>query len=128
MTELVKFFFTLQHTIKLYHWATTRYSRHVASDKLHSDLLPLIDKFMEIYLAKVGTREPVTESLTITIESLSDSQMVDTLEEAVATLLIIGSNNDQLRTFIDEVDTDLLNIRDEMVGVINKTLYLFTLN
>jgi hypothetical protein len=37
--------------------------------------------------------------------------------------------NDMVRNrLLNENDTDLLNIRDDLVGSINKTLYLFTFN
>ena len=38
--------------IKLYHWKTTKYSHHVATDELYESLNKNIDRFVEIYLGK----------------------------------------------------------------------------
>jgi hypothetical protein len=50
INNLVKFFFTLQLNLKLYHWNTTSYSRHKASDQFGERLLSLIDRFVEVLL------------------------------------------------------------------------------
>ena len=47
ISEIVRFFFTLQLNIKMYHWNTTSYARHKATDDFGGKLLSLIDKFVE---------------------------------------------------------------------------------
>jgi hypothetical protein len=55
------------------------------------------------------------------IDAPSDSQIIKILNEAKTFLFGL---NEELNT---ETDTDLLNIRDDILSQINKTLYLFTL-
>jgi len=128
-SDLVYFFFELSNQIKLYHWQTSIYARHVASDQLFLGLLPLIDQFMETYQGKKGLRVSLPPStnnqdrykLDVTVYQFDDAQMVKYLTERVKFL------QDKLPgQYIRSSDTDLLNIRDEMVGLINKTLYLFS--
>jgi len=39
ISEYVRFFFTLQLNIKMYHWNTTSYSRHKATDEFGGKLI-----------------------------------------------------------------------------------------
>ena len=45
-------FLHMLNTVKLYHWKTTSYSTHKATDQLYSDLNEKIDEFVEILLGK----------------------------------------------------------------------------
>ena len=120
MSGFIKFFFSLQLNLKLYHWMTTKHPRHVASDKLFSDLADLVDKFIEVYIGKYG--RPKISEFDIKVINLNDNTIIDFLNMVVEKLTVIKIEN------IDLIkDTDLLNIRDEILGVINRTLYLFTL-
>jgi hypothetical protein len=47
LNKIVKFFFTLQLSNKLYHWRTNSFARHKATCGF-DDILPgLVDKFVE---------------------------------------------------------------------------------
>ena len=122
--EIVKFFFTLQHQVKLYHWQTSVYARHIASDTLGIGLAPLIDQFVEVLQGKYNRRVSLkggNGSMNITIEQIDDVTIVDYLRKATEYLDALVS-----RGLVREQDTDLLNIRDEIVALINQTLYLFS--
>jgi hypothetical protein len=56
------------------------------------------------------------------IQELTDVSAVETIQQYINFL-----KND-LPKNLESSDTDLLNIRDEMLSNLNKTLYLFTLN
>ncbi len=124
MFGFIKFFFSLQLNLKLYHWMTTKHPRHVASDKLFSDLADLVDQFIEVYIGKYGRSKigPKIEEFNIKVINLSDKSIIEFLNMAIQKLTT---------NFPDKIDqtadTDLLNIRDEIIGTINRTLYLFTL-
>lgn len=106
--------------IKLYHWETKTFSRHKASDELHSKLSELIDKFIEVYIGGY-TRPIFNEVFKIKVNQLDDNNIKDVLHEYIRFLQY------KIPKYIKESDTHLLNIRDEMLAEINKTLYLFTL-
>ena len=106
--------------IKIYHWQTKVYARHIASDKLFGEINELIDKFVEIYIGKYERPQLQGASKTLKLDNYSDAAMVDYLQKWIKYF------QDKLPGQIDKKDTDLLNIRDEMMGLVNNTLYLFT--
>lgn len=118
---LANIFFHMLNNIKLYHWKTTSFARHKATDELHSSLSDLVDNFMEVYIGKYG-RGKINSTSAITIKNLTDDNAETQLRNWV-TILEGGLNE-----YLDEYDTDLLNIRDDMLGLLNKTIYLFTLS
>lgn len=99
---------------------TMKHPRHVASDKLFSDLAELVDQFIEVYIGKYG--RPKIEEFDIKVINLTDKSIIDFFNMAIEKLTT------KLPEKVDPIlDTDLLNIRDEIIGAINRTLYLFTL-
>ena len=123
--DLAKFFFQLQSDVKLYHWTTLSHPRHLASGTLHDSLIVLVDKFMEIYFGRYSRIN--TSSFAINVTQHSDDNMVEVLKEANRILQSLESMHPIIYSKISKKDTELLNIRDEMLGLINQTLYLFEL-
>lgn len=118
INHLTKIFFTLKFINKLYHWNTISYPRHMASDRFDGILEGIVDKFMEVFIGKYQIK-PMIHKLSIEHSFITDKG--------------IESAYKQTRDVLSEMqnsiqDTDLLNLRDELVGEINKNLYLFTLN
>jgi hypothetical protein len=117
INKLVNFFFTLELNLKIYHWNTTSYPRHKASDELGGKILELTDKFVEIFIGRYKVK-PNIERVKIENIFTTDNGNVDLLNQSILFL-------EDLNTIIK--DSDLLNIRDELLGEINKTLYLYRL-
>jgi hypothetical protein len=118
--NIIIVFFHMLNTIKLYHWQTISYARHKATDSLHAELSSLIDTFIEVYIGRY--KRPVYNStIKINVEELSDDSALDAIKEFINYL-----KND-IPKYLKASDTDLLNIRDEMLQNLNQTLYLFTL-
>jgi hypothetical protein len=109
--------------IKLYHWNTMEYSRHKASDELYSNLQDTIDKFVECYIGRYG-RKIVFQGSTqkISLDIQNDKSILKLLDDMCKFL------EKDIPKYIKSSDTDLLNIRDEILGHVNQTKYLFTLN
>jgi len=118
---IVQVFFHMLLNIKLYHWETVIYARHKSSDDLHGNISELIDKFVEVYMGRYSRPEYKT-SFNINVKQLTDDNIVEVLEEYIEVLKY------DLPKFLKPSDTDLFNIRDEILSEFNKTLYLFTLN
>lgn len=119
--EQIHFFLHLRDQIKLYHWQTRVYSRHIATDKILEKLEKSIDSYVEIYIGKYGRPKVNGKNATITLQNLT---------EAGATRLIVAAVKylqGPLTKTLNPSDTDLMNIRDELVGDLNQLLYLFTL-
>jgi hypothetical protein len=121
LEELIKVFMKMTNVIKLYHWQTASYARHKASDDLDSKLRDLIDKFVEVYMGRYG-RPKYNGSFNIKVEELDDTSAEEMIEKYISFL------KKELPKSLKKTDTDLFNIRDEMVATLNQTLYLFTLN
>jgi hypothetical protein len=115
-TKMLKVFLGITCMLKTYHWKTDKYSRHVGSEKVLDELSELVDNFVETYQGRYG--KIALDGFSIIVTQHSDKSIVTYLD----------SLGKYLRSFDDLlVDTDLLNIRDEMLGVVNRGLYLFTL-
>ena len=118
--NIIKFFLELEATIQLYHWYTTKFSRHKASDFLYENALQTIDKFMEVYIGRYG-RSKTDFNEVLIIKKYSDDKFITYLQNTVEILEV------EFSKVLLENETDLLNIRDELLGFVNQTLYLFTL-
>ena len=118
----VHFLFVLRNQIKLYHWQTRSYARHVATDNVLKELDELIDQYVEVYMGKYGRPKLGGPDAIIRLQNLS---------EAGATKLVKSAVNYLMGPFVKHLDkskdTDLLNLRDEMVGHLHQLSYLFTL-
>lgn len=118
----IKFFLQLQDNIRLYHWMTTSFARHKATDELYSKLSNNIDKFVEVYFGKYGRANLHKKDVQLNLDVFHDRNIADYIKQAVHTLL-----ND-IPKGLHKNDTDLLNIRDEIVADLHQALYLFTLS
>lgn len=111
-------------SIKLYHWKTLSYSRHIASDNLQIGLNPLLDQFVESYQGDKGRVDLNKGSMTV--YNIDDKNATFYVSKLVD---FMTNNFEQyLQSKGVKNTSHLLNIRDEMVTLLNKTLYLFTLN
>ena len=118
-SKLVLAFMQMLNTVKLYHWKTTSHSQHKATDELYSNLNESIDSFVEIMLGKTGGRVNLTNVKSIPLHDYNDlanfKQEVDMYKEYLINL--------QVNT---KKDTDLLNVRDEILGHLHQFTYLLT--
>ena len=101
--------------VKLFHWKTHSFATHKATDELYDSLNGNIDKFIEVLLGKTGTRIDLTKHKTIQIIDLNSQ-------------VKLKSRIESFKTFLSNMNdgTDLMNIRDEILGDLNKFLYLLT--
>jgi hypothetical protein len=120
LSSNVNFFLGLQMQLKVNHWQTKGFARHNAFGSTFDELLELVDRYVEEAMGKYGRFILDDETKTIELVNLSEIDMkgfINTLREALV----------QFSSQLDETDTNLLNIRDEILGLINKLGYLLTL-
>lgn len=121
--ELVNSFLDVLMLIKVYHWRTKSYAEHKATDELYSSLNENIDKFVEVMLGKYNIRLKMKGRMI----KFKDPSTKKELKKTVLDFIHILENN--MNKFINIVkDTDLINIRDEILGSLHQFFYLLTLN
>jgi hypothetical protein len=110
----------IQLQFKFLHWQTMGDAKHKAYGKIYDSLGDHIDKFVEIMMGKMGRVEfePEFSLMFQDIKSLSIQNFLDGITE------FLVSMSDQLDS---RYDTDLLNIRDEILGDTNQLKYRLTL-
>ncbi len=118
---ITKIFLEILLMIKLFHWKTSSYATHKATDELYSSLNEHIDKFIEVFLGKTGTRIDLTNIKTISLIDLNSSDQLKSKIEHFKHYLDNLTNNKVMNS------SDLLNIRDEILADLNQFLYLLTL-
>lgn len=120
--NLINSFLELLIIIKVYHWKTTSFAVHKATDELYSELNENIDKFVEVMLGKKGTRLNM-KGKKINITDPSTKNEIKKIINEYKVLLETKMNE----YIIEKGNSDLYNIRDEILGDLNKFLYLLTL-
>jgi hypothetical protein len=121
MHAAVRDLLQMQNQIRIFHWQTKSYSAHKALGKAYESLDGLIDTFIETAMGRteVDLRDGNIKLELFDINSLSLNEALETYKTFLCELT---------NKLSPESDTDLLNIRDEMLGVINQTLYLLKLS
>jgi hypothetical protein len=109
--------------IKAYHWKTHSYATHKATDELYSKFNEDMDKFIEVLLGKTGTRIDLTNHKTIRLLDLPSQDLLKREIEAFKGYLVSLNDN---KAFKSMTNSDLYNIRDEILGDLNQFLYLLT--
>lgn len=117
MEQMVEMLIEMEQQMRIWHWQTKSFARHSAFGSVYSDLGDLIDSFMESYMGKYGR---ISVDGAINLSNMSDD-IISKIDTYAQFLL---SMNETLDT---SVDSDLLNIRDEMLALLNKLKYLLTL-
>lgn len=130
-------FLELLNTIKIYHWSTLSYPTHKATDELHEKLSELVDSFIEIYIGHcargkggsggggAGLGVPVFKFKSEKDASIEFCEC----KSLDAFCKVLDDNIVHLEGLTDKLNgyTDLVNIRDEMVGALAQALYLLRL-
>lgn len=105
----------LQYSLLLsvYHWHTASYARHKATDELYHHVTDFIDQLVEYYQ---GNHPRLHIDRTIHIYTVSDTNILHvlhTLSDVVESISI--------------KDKGIRARRDDLIGYIHQTMYLFTL-
>lgn len=119
-SHIVRVFLELLNMVKIYHWKTHSFSQHKATDELYGKLNEHIDTFVEVLLGKDQSRIHMVEKTIDLLDANNKTDFQARIFEYRAFLTDLNIYFDQSR------DSDILNIRDEILGDINQFLYLLT--
>jgi hypothetical protein len=118
--EIVLMFLQMLNTIKLYHWKTMSYSTHKATDELYASLGTNIDLFVETMLGKKGDRVHLTNVKHLPLMDYTNitdfKKEIEKYKKYMIDMDIVNLNS----------NSDLLNVRDTILGDLNKFTYLIT--
>lgn len=120
MDKIVLNILSFQNKMKVFHWQTKSYARHMAYGGIYDTIGDLLDTFVEVYQGKYGRLE-FDESIEIV--NMADMKIQEVLSDFCDLLIM-----DITEKLDEEKDTDLLNIRDEMLAEVNKLKYLLSLD
>jgi hypothetical protein len=119
-------FLEMINTIKIYHWKTSSYATHKATDQLFADLNTKTDEFVEAMLGKSDiNRDSVLRFLSVKLVMFSSNAECRTQIEGYKQFLLTLPTN---KNFNAMANVDLLAIRDEIMALLNQFLYVLTLH
>lgn len=121
--EITVRFLEMLLMIKLFHWKTTSYPTHKATDDLYTKFNLNMDSFVEILLGKSGVRTELTRDKTIRLNDLTSIEELKREVVAFKSYLVSLNDNAAMKKM---ANTDLFNIRDTMLGDMNQFLYLLS--
>lgn len=121
--EIATVFLEMLLMVKLFHWKTTSYATHKATDELYLKLNANIDSFIEILLGKTGSRIDLMSKNNIRLVDLSSQESLKKEVDSFKSYLVGLNDNKALQAMSN---TDLFNIRDTILGDLNQFLYLLT--
>jgi len=112
---------TLHNQLKIHHWQTKSYAEHQALGGAYDEFSELIDEFVEVFMGKYGRIES-KDGFKIELSNYKDISASDFVDKYIDYLI------NELPKSLEETDTDLFNIRDEMLAQLHKLKYLLTLS
>jgi hypothetical protein len=114
-TDLIQFLLEAANQVRVLHWGTSSYSEHVALGDLYEAISGATDKIAEALMGAQGKRLPLKGTL----------ELADYAEGMPATYVQgIGKALES----VTGLPTDILNMRDDLLGAVHKTSYLLTLS
>lgn len=116
--SILEAFFTFQHALKVYHWQTKIYARHIASDSLYSTFLEFMDNYIEVFQGQYGDISIKKSGTYIPISNVDDKMIID----------VIKGMKEVVTNPKNRPTKDLTNLCDDFLGSLNQTLYLFSLS
>jgi hypothetical protein len=119
---IIEYFLEMLNMVKLYHWKTTSYAQHKATDHLYTELNENIDQFVEVLLGKDERRIEMVGKKIRLIDPTDLKEMTEHIMKFRRFL------NDMDKVFKKKTDSDILSIRDDLLVEINQFIYLLSLD
>jgi len=110
-TKFIGLLFQSRDTMHLAHLATTSFAEHKALDAYYGGILELTDDFVETYFGRFKREEIV----------IPEAKVMDAVAHLKSMQMLLDSER-------ANYTSELQNIIDEMLQLVNRTLYMLTLN
>lgn len=118
--EIILNIIQFKENIKIAHWQTKSFAQHKAFDETYENLNDSLDTLVEAIAGKYG-RFTIGVSNSITLKNIDDNNVLDSITNLQKYLVV------SFPTFFAGKDTELFNIRDEILQILDKLKYLLTL-
>jgi hypothetical protein len=109
--------------LRLWHWETTSYAEHIATGNAYDAFNERIDHYIEVYQGSYPRVPLPTWEHCPDYVSIQDRQERQEAMRWFREYLAI----DLVKPLDRDIDTDLINLRDEMLAELHKLAYLFSL-
>ena len=119
-SEIILKLVEIQTQFRFLHWQTTSFAKHSAYGDIYSSFNDNIDTFVESCMGKHG-RPKYQGGASIGFEDIDEISLQGFIDGTCEFLIGLTEEFDTTK------DSDLLNLRDEMLGDMNKLKYLLTL-
>lgn len=121
MLPIISPLLSIINQIKVYHWQTYSFAQHKSFGEFYDSLSEKIDEFVETYQGIFGRIKAETGSFEFSVQNLG-TDYIKAIDGWISYLKSFSEDEDL------KSHSDLLNIRDEMLGDLNQLKYLLTLN
>jgi hypothetical protein len=117
----IKTILNFQNELRLHHWGTKSYAAHIALGAAYTGIDALLDSFAETYMGSLGKDElkEINELNLNGPHKTTAMQVLSSFEDYLTNEVVKELGGDQ---------TALLNIKDEMLALVQQTKYLLTLS
>ena len=115
----ISLFLALQGQLKIFHWQTSSFAEHKAFELAYTTIDPLADNFIEVYMGKTN----ISKSGELKIQYFN----YDSKDRMKVIKYYIGTIKKLRASLQSDEDSDLVNISDEVIGSLNKLVYLLGL-
>jgi len=118
--EIIVNLLAAQNQMKIFHWQTDSYAQHKAFGKVYDNLSDLIDNFVEVCMGKHG-RPDFGGEFNIPLFDFNSISVDEYVTSVIEFLISLSA------VYQPEIDSDILNIRDEILAEFDRLKYLLTL-
>jgi hypothetical protein len=113
--NLITQFLTIQSQLRVWHWQTKSYAQHNAFGEAYDSISDLSDSFIEAYQGENGTLV-ARGQYNLMVDNYDEANLRAKIETWCSWL-----------TGLENLSSNLLNLRDEMLQELRKLLYLLSL-
>jgi len=119
MNYLADVFLQMYVQMRILHWQTKSYARHVAFGAFYDFLDDAMDRLIEEEMGKFGRVKTCGHLELHNIENCDMDALLKEFEKFLVSMTLHYTDHD---------DTNLLNIRDDILGEVKKLRFLLTLD
>ena len=116
---------TFEQQVRIFHWQSRSFAEHKALGELYDGFGGLLDQFIETLLGREATRLQFG-ALAFTLDQYDGKRAAGVVD--VYLINFASFLETELEQYLPARSTELLNIRDEMLALVNRTLYLLSLS